>query len=328
MEVVKISEQGNEFLKIKNNSNLELVLSTLGASTYYIKYKNRTVTYHPESIDEFISSKKYYGKTLGRVAGRLLDGVIEVNNKKYQLEQNENGNTLHGGINNLSFVKWSYEINENDNDVNVVFKYTSPDLECGFPSEVRCIVIYSISKNTDKFTIHYHAFPSGITPINMTSHIYWRLDGENVLKHTLLIDADEKTVVNKDNLVTISKEKLTPEFDFRKEKEIGKDIVSIAKKEPVANGYDHGFIFNKSKGPNLVMKGGAIKLIVNTNMPQVNVYTNNWATGGKIKDFGDDITYGGVAIEPQMFYTSFKDLLISPEKPFDRYITFILEDVK
>ena len=89
------------FFTIKNNKDIEITFCNRGASIYSIKYKDQFVTYHPKNQSDFLTDNFYYGRALGRVAGRIKDGKINVSDKDYQLEVNETGgakhNTLHGG---------------------------------------------------------------------------------------------------------------------------------------------------------------------------------------------------------------------------------------
>ena len=193
MNIKEYNHNGHTFLTVSNSKNLTITFCDYGASVYAIKYKDNYVTYHPESYDEFIESKRmiiqskrvYIASTFMPAQIEIKDGKIEIDGKTYDLDKNEHGNTLHGGNTNFSFQIFNYEVNENDETINVVFKFSSPAGECGFPADVNIIIVYAISKLSDKFKIHYHAMPDAATPLNISSHIYWRLGGKDILKHTL-----------------------------------------------------------------------------------------------------------------------------------------------
>ena len=325
MPITRSNYKGHDIITVTNDKGLEMVFTNFGAAVYSIKYKNHYLTYHPESMDEFLKSKKYFGKTLGRVAGRIEKGLINIGGKDYQLETNEKGNTLHGGINNLSFVPWDVEVNENPDCYIVVFKRTSPDKACGFPGEVRFITVYNVFKNINKFAVHYHAVPKIDTPINLSTHIYWRLGDKDILNHKLYIYALNKTTRN-DELINTGFERITRSFDFRIPKKVGADIQEVAKAEPSANGYDHGFIFETTDRAQATLEFDKLHLSLKTDMDMVNIYTNCFTGKEKIKEYGDDIIYGGIAIEPQMYFKSYKDIIYSPNKPFDHFFSFELEE--
>lgn len=325
MSVKKEKYQKHTFYTIKNKHGLEITFCDYGASIYAIKYQGHYVTYHEDKYDDFLKSNKFSGKTLGRVAGRIKDGLLKINNKTYRLERNELKNTLHGGKHSLSFRNFETSISESVDAINVVFKYTSLDKECGFPHDVRFIIVYSLMKNKNKLSIHYHALANELTPVSLSPHIYWRLTGKDVLDHTLKLNADEVTTLNQ-QLIIVGTEKVNKIYDFRKAKKIRQDILKAAKDNPRANGYDCGFILNKSKKPQVELKNNHIKLSIHTDMNMAIVYTNCAASKSVMKGYGMDKQYGGVAIEPQMYTSSLKEKLINQNHPFDHYISFTLED--
>lgn len=321
MKIKKEIYHKHTFYTIKNGCGLEITFCNYGASIYSIKYKNKIITYHEKDYDAFLNSHKFSGKTLGRVAGRIKDAKLKIGSKTYRLEPNEKHNTLHGGKHNISFKDFETSISENEESINVVFKYTSPDLEAGFPHEVRLIIVYSISKKENKFLIHYHALSNHLTPISLAPHIYWRLGGKDVLNHKLMIDANEVTKLDQELIITGTK-KVSKIYNFQKEKKIGVDIKAVAKDNPRANGYDCGFIFNKTDKPQVVLKNEGIKLSIKSDMNMAIVYTNCAPSKNMINGYGLDKQYAGVAIEPQMY----KGRLIDQDHPFDHYISFSLED--
>ncbi|MCQ2795154.1 MAG: hypothetical protein MJ214_02980 [Bacilli bacterium] len=325
MGIKKENYQKHTFYTVKNQSGLEITFCNYGASIYAIKYKGQYVTYHEEDYDAFLNSKKFAGKTLGRVAGRIKNGILKINRDVYQLERNDNNNTMHSGVHSISFKDFDASLSESDELINVVFKYTSPSNEAGLPHEVRFIVVYSIMKKENKFSIHYRANATGLTPVSMAPHIYWRLGDKDVLNHRLTINADNMTKLDQE-LIILGKEKVKPIYDFRNEKRIGQDILAVAKDNPTAGGYDCGFIFNKSDKPQVILKNAGIKLSIKTDMEMAIVYTNCTPGQNKINGYGKDIKYGGVAIEPQMREPLSKAKLIDPKHPFDHYISFHLED--
>lgn len=325
MEMKKEIYHNHTFYTINNEKGLEVTFCNYGASVYEVKYKGRTVSYHEDSYEDFLKSNKYCGKTLGRVAGRIINGLMMIDDKSYQLETNEGNNTLHGGIHSLSYQDFETSVNETSDAYNIVFKYTSPDGECGFPHEVRFIIVYSVSKNENKFSIHYHANASGLTPVNLSPHMYWRLGGNNILDHQLKIDADEVTIIDNE-LIIIGKEKVNKMYDFRNEKKVGLDIKEVAKSNPRANGYDCGFILKKSNQPQISLSNDGIRLNINTDMNMAIVYSNCYGTNHMMKSYGLDNQYCGIAIEPQMYAPRFKDKLIDENHPFDHYASFHLED--
>ena len=71
----------------------------------------------------------YFGAIIGRFANIIEDGLFYLNNKKYSLYLNDNGNHLHGGKKGFNKVLWKPKI-EKDNDGDCLsLSYTSKDDE-------------------------------------------------------------------------------------------------------------------------------------------------------------------------------------------------------
>ena len=88
------------FIKVTNNDDFEVVLSSNGASIYSIKLDNVFLT--QTHISKELHKKGYLGKTIGRVANRIKGNTILVQGVEYKLESNEGPNTLHGALMSLS----------------------------------------------------------------------------------------------------------------------------------------------------------------------------------------------------------------------------------
>ena len=90
------------FITVKNNSGMKIVLSTFGASFYdlIVPDKNNqleSVLLTPTKVDDFYYASGYYGKSIGRFAGRIDKGVCYINGNKHELDINWNGvNSLNG----------------------------------------------------------------------------------------------------------------------------------------------------------------------------------------------------------------------------------------
>jgi aldose 1-epimerase len=256
-----------------------------------------------EKLEDYIEKSPYFGCIVGRVAGRIKGGEFKLNGTVYPLEKNENQNTIHGGINNLSKKNWKVEEIEN----GIVLNYTSPHLEGGFPAEVEFKVSYIIEESS--LIVKYEARPDQDTILNLTNHTYFNLAGNlksNVLDHSLKIDADYFLHLDKESIPTGKFEDVenTP-FDFRKEKKIGKELFcGNSQIEIVGWGYDHPFVLRQGHKPEIVLheeKSGRI-LEVSTSEKSVIVYTGNQlGNEGVLKDGVLSRKYLGVCLETQDF---------------------------
>lgn len=324
------------FFTVKGK-DLEVTFCDRGASIYSIKYKDTVVTYHPKDKSTFLKDDYYYGKTLGRVAGRIKDGKLKVDGKDYQLEVNETSgkkhNSLHGGKNSFAARDFKHYIEEKNDTIKVSFNYLSPSLEAGFPEVMDSWFVYTIYKNESKIDLNITANVSGTTPCNLSTHPFFRLSNDgDILDHTLEIKSskmaqyDEKgedqTVENFDKDVAD-----TP-WDFRDAKKIGKDIEEAKSKDPVSRGYDHIWKFDDDGEENYVeLKNPKtnLSLKVTSDADAVILYSNCYPHEGmEINPSGTDTLFSGITIEPIKSFTKYsvEDLNITPDKPFSRYISY------
>ena len=86
------------------SKNLTLVLSNYGAGIIDIIYKGINVIVRPASLDDYLTSKAYYGKTIGRTSGRLFPPSFKIDNVDYLIENTPGDKLhLHGGKDGFAF---------------------------------------------------------------------------------------------------------------------------------------------------------------------------------------------------------------------------------
>lgn len=314
-------------ITIKNDNDFEISLCDVGASVYYVKVNKDYLTYHPDKINDFLTSKAYHGKILGRTAGRIKDGKYTINKVKYQLDLNENGVTcIHGGKDNFSYKKFKYKVIDKKDFIQVIFTYKSKDNDSKFVGECDVKFTYTIFKDVNIFILNLEGVSNKDTLMNLSTHIYWRLLGKDILNHKLYVDSDYHIA---NNLITQVNEKViknNSSFNFKKMKEINKDIAKVIKLEKVSNGYDHAFILNDSDKAKIVLSNGKYTLNVDTDYKACNIYTNCNPTTLNMKGYGKDSLYKGIAIEPQLPFTSYKDIILKKNKKYNKFISFEIKE--
>lgn len=274
---------------ITNNNDYSVEILTLGATlnSFFAEDKNgemRDVLLGFDTVEEYLEKSDYQGATVGPYCNRIGGAAIDINDKHYELVANENDVTcLHSG-GEFSFAVWKAIVIDSD---CIEMSYTSPDGQGGFPGEKNVKVIFSL-KDDNKLTIKYSAVSTRDTYLNLTNHAYFNLNGYgsgDILSHKLFIDADNFTCVDKLSIPTGENAAVdnTP-FDFRTEKEIGKEIEAPSEQLKLTGGYDHNYCIN---GYNGSLKKCAcatgnesgITLSVYTTLPGVQFYAGNFLSG-------------------------------------------------
>lgn len=257
-------------------------------------------------VDDYENNTTYFGCITGRTAGRTSNATFAIDGVSYKLAQNNGENNLHGGVKGFNRVIWmTTEIVENDY-IGLALNYMSPHLEEGYPGNLDTIVTYKWN-NENKLIISYVATTDKDTPIILTNHSYFNLSGDlstNILEHELQINADQFIKIKKDSLpYEITQVDKTP-FDFRLLKKIGQDIDSDHEQIINGRGYDHPFILNNSKTPQITLidrKSGR-KLTIQTDEKCVVCYSGNYLTSDMfIYDKIPTQHRGGICLETQYY---------------------------
>lgn len=349
---ISCSSKRDLFITFNGGNDLEVTLCDKGASIYSIKYKGEYMTYHPHDKKTFLRDDFYYGKALGRVAGRFKDGILEMpDSTQYQLEVNEvnhnlpidKNNCLHGGKHSFTAKTFERNVIEFLDKYMIGYHAFSPDGEAGFPGEVDAWYVYTIYKNESKFDLDIYATASELTPVNLSNHTYFRLgktnDCKDIKGHGLTIPANfvgeydcMKVPYTGGQIV----EDIKPInfqsglWDFTNKKQIGENISRFQEPgvDPVSNGYDH--IWFMSDGDHTIKlenKMTNINLTVTTDATGVIMYSNCYPHIGMPMNDGNetDTQYAAITIEPYTFFTkdTIGDMLIEPGTPFTRHISYV-----
>ena len=318
--MVKEYTQNNLKIITVSNDVLTITLCDLGASIYSIIFKNKEMLLTPNNVEDYSKNNMYHGKTIGRTANRIKGNIIQIDGNNYVLEENEFGNTLHGGVNGLSSKTFKYKVTESKTSTNVVFKYTSKDGESGFPGKLKTKITYKINKTKPDFKIDFKATTDKPTLCDLTNHSYFNLGEESVKPLSLKIVSSKYLLTTTHELLPLSYKDAFEELDFRKFKRIKKGLQSPLIKQGKANGYDHYLKFDEStKKPQITLKSKDVQLKISTDFEGVQIYTDNYE---------DDIEYlhtheklnRGIAIEPMDDYLNRK--VLRPNEQYTRYIKY------
>ena len=280
-------------IHLKNQSNMEVILSSLGAGIKSIKvpdYKNQLqeVTLCP--VDEDLYPKIYHGKTVGRTAGRIKGATFTIDGRTANLEKNNfNEDNLHGGKAGFNSKLFTCQIKETKDFTDVIFSYFSKDLEGGYFGNVNVDVTYRIFENENVIKVMFDATSDCKTLLNLTNHAYFNMSGnlfDSVHKQVLYLNASKYGVLNQ-RLIIENIEDVTKEMDFRTPHLIG-DYILSKPLQTYTNGYDHPF-FLDSEGMDKVQAylyspSSRIKMEVRTTYPCIVVYSNGQVFGPYIRN--------------------------------------------
>ncbi len=269
---------------LNNGNGLSLSVMEYGATITSVTFPNKKgepeeLTLGFDSLTSYLQGVPFYGATVGRFANRIQGGTFEIDGTSFQVTQNEGENHIHGGKKGFDKKKWASSPVSSDSELGVRFSYTSKDGEEGFPGE--CTVDMVITVNTEnEISLLYLAESDRPTPINLTNHTYWNLDGAEsytILDHHLKIEASSYLPVREDLIPTgeISAVKNTP-FDFRRMRRIGDSIDE-------AGGYDHCFVLDSSgfltRTAELYSPQSGRKMEILSTQPGLQFYSGNFLAG-------------------------------------------------
>ncbi len=258
--------------EISNTKGMSLKVMSYGATVIALKktLNNGEIidlvlgfdTLHDYIASYSLPSAPYFGATVGRYAGRIAKAKFDLNGNTIVLQQNNNGNTLHGGLEGFSQKVWQLEQLKTTNNPSITLTYTSPDGEEYFPGELKVSITYTLTEENE-LEIEYKAISDSETVVNLTHHSYFNLEGQqaSISEQELQINATA-IVATKDMIPT---GELIPvantEFDFTTSKRCPKWI-------------DTTFVLDNQKTlvATLFSKKNNLKMDVFTNQPGLHVY--------------------------------------------------------
>ena len=250
-----------EFITLKNEY-IELTLCSIGASIFRLVYNKEDMILSPINENDFFKEGIYYGKTVGRICGRVLK---------------DNQVVLHGGPNGLSWQDFNYVKEDN----KVVFTYLSKGDESSREGNLLVKVIYTLIDNTLK--IETEITPDCPMMVYLTNHTFFCL-GENCVNNfSLEMDSDIYTTYD-EKLLPLKKEKVTDKYNFKK-------LTNVM----TYGELDNYFILNNS---GVLLQSNKYQLKLTTDYKGVHLYSDYFLDDVKTRLSKVD-HHRALAIEPQ-----------------------------
>jgi aldose 1-epimerase len=255
------SMEGKDVLlyTIKNDNGMRVDITNYGATVVRLFVPDKDgqlsdIVLGYNTLGEYIANSPYFGCIVGRFGNRIAHGTFSLNGKEFQLaKNNEPGGIpchLHGGVKGFDKRVWETKAVFDQERPGIELHYLSEDGEEGYPGNLDVTVYYRLSENNE-FIIEYSATADKPTPVNLTHHSYFNLQGEgngDILDHILVLHADHFTPVDTGLIPTgmIQPVKDTP-FDFTSPHKIGKRIDYDNQQLRFGGGYDHNWVLGKKK---------------------------------------------------------------------------------
>ncbi|MDO4965109.1 MAG: aldose epimerase family protein [Lachnospiraceae bacterium] len=306
----KGKEKKNIFLyTIENANGMRASVTNMGAILVNLFVKNdkgefKDVVLGLAKGQDYYKNGSFFGATVGRNANRIGGAACKIDGVIYNFPVNDGPNNLHTDFEVGMHMKiWDAEIIGN----SVKFTVTSPDMESGFPGNLKMAVTYTLTDD-NAIEISYEGVSDKKTVINMTNHSYFNLCGHDsgcIEDTELQLNASYYTPVVKGAIPTGELAAVEGTvFDFRQPKKIGEEIKAKEKQLKLVKGYDHNFAIDNYDGTEKLVataKAGGITMEVYSDLPGIQFYAGNCIAKQKGKD---GVKYGkrtGFCLETQYF---------------------------
>jgi aldose 1-epimerase len=283
---------------LTNANGLTAKVTEYGAILVGVEVPDRNgkmadVTLGYDSLAGWLTSKNYFGATVGRFGNRIAHGKFTLDGKEYTLATNNHPGDipchLHGGVVGFDKVLWHGEPVHKAGARGIALTYTSKDGEEGYPGTVNVKVTYWLT-DANELIWQAEATTDKATVINLAHHTYWNLSGDPtkpITDELLTLAADSYLPTDKGLIPTgqVAAVAGTP-MDFRKPTAVGARVNNDFEALKFAGGYDHCWVLRAGKG---VRRAAVVKDTVSgrsmevlTDQPGVQFYCGNFLDGSDV----------------------------------------------
>ena len=282
------------------------------------------------NIDNYVNNpgERFLGAVVGPYANRIAGGTYTIGEETYNFPQNNNGQTLNGGLKGLDMVVWDVD---NVTENQIVLSYLCPDGQDGMPGNRQITMIYTLTPENE-FRVDYVAQTDKATHVNISHHSFFNLKGEGngtINDHVLYINASKTTPVDAVLIPTgeIVDVTGTP-FDFREPKAIGQDVNVENEQLKNGAGYDHNWVLDRKTASDLELAASVYEpasgryMEVWTDQPALQFYGGNFFDGTTTGKYGKTLNYReSIALETQKYpdtphHAHFPSTLLNPGEQY------------
>lgn len=251
------------------------------------------------NIEDYINNpgERFLGAVVGPYANRIAGGTYTIGEETYTFPQNNNGQTLHGGLKGLDMIVWDVD---NVSGNSITLSVLCPDGHDGMPGNRTIVMTYTLTPENE-FKVEYSAKTDKATHMNISHHSFFNLKGEGkgtVNDHVLYINASRTTPVDALLIPTgeIADVTGTP-FDFREPKAVGRDLA--VENEQLANGagYDHNWVLDRKSEDEMELAATVYEpasgrqMEIWTDQPALQFYGGNFFDGSVSGKYGRTHNY-------------------------------------
>lgn len=311
---------------LRNKQGMFVELCSMGAGIYQIVLPNlQRVTLSNANKEQYLTSPFYYGKTIGRHAGRLVVPSYTIEGITYPVQPFRSEVTsLHGGLTGLAMQNFTV-IKQTPDTVHM--HYLSEDGHEGFPGTLSLTVMYTLD-DTNALHIRYIATTTKPTIVNITNHAYFNLcnDQSSVKNTSIQLNNDAYLEIDHQFLIQGKKESKNTAYDFSNFTSIASRLTQF--EQHPFQGIDHYFFFKKNNASISVEDTtSAYALKVDTSYPGVVMYTFNNEENAPLLGIEGSPFHRGFTLECQfapggIHHPSLPSSMLRPSETYDHFITF------
>lgn len=293
-----------QIITLQGSSGSQLTLLSTGAALTSLKIPVGNVQREvllgckPE---DYPKQNCYLNAIAGRFANRIANSVLHRDGQTYELVPSQGPNCLHGGT--LGFDKKEWQVSALTEN-SVTLSLFSEDGDQGFPGDCEVTLSYTLEGND--LLIDIQATVSKDSPVNLTSHAYFNLDGKrsDVRHHSLQMNASRYLPIDNMGIPFVEGPKaLEGALDLRQmrclqEHWLGHPQLVSAK------GFDHCYLLDtqseREVAATVVSSDKKLQMDVYTNQPGLQLYTGNYLAGNPTRDEEPYHDYEGLCLEAEL----------------------------
>lgn len=251
----------------------------------------------------YASNKPYFGALVGRCANRIAGASFALDGATYRLDRNDGNNHLHGGLVGLHLAQWQVE----EEAGGLLLRHESPDGDGGYPGNLQVQVRYRLADD-GSLSIEYEARTDAPTPVNLTSHGYFNLNGgaAGIGDHLLRIAADSYLPIDSECIPYGRREAVAGSaFDFRQAAPIGPRLGWPEPQLAQFKGFDHNYCVGPAGALREVAwvcdPASGRELTVSTTESGLQFYSGNFLAGVEGRGERPYAIHDGFCLEAQSY---------------------------